>query len=188
MKRRSIFAIFVLLTSVLGMAAPAGAQTVVEPFDYGYFYGTFGEDPNILLLASGTAEDFCDAENPGTIRARTKVRADGSVSVSADQGNQPIHLYYIPMDEDAFSFLDRVCDGGAIPGPFASGTAKLTVRDTYLFEGGPPTRIFNSVKGTAVGTDGAKYRVRGAADIPFVDGEPVGAPPDWVSFSLTALR
>jgi hypothetical protein len=117
------------------------------------------------------------------------VLKDGSVTVSANQGNQPIHLYEIPADEDAFSFLDRVCaPGGEVPDPFASGKARLRVRDTYAFEGGPPIRLFNSVMGNAVGTDCTKYRVRGAADIPFVDGEPVGTPPDWVSFSLKARR
>ena len=60
----------------------------------------------------------------------------------------------------------------------------LKVRDQYAFEGGPPTHIFNSVKGKAYGPDGTKYRVRASASIPFVDGAPVGTPPEWVSFSL----
>ena len=183
MSRKVLIAVAVVL--MLGVAAPAGAETVVEPFEYGYFYGTFGENPNVVLLAGGDAQDFCEQENPGAIRARTKVLEDGSVTVSADKGNQPIYLYYVPQEEGAPEWLDRVCGGGEIPAAFASGKAKLTVRDTYAFEGGPPTRIFNSVKGTAVGTDGAKYGVYGAADLPFVDGVPVGTPPDWVSFSLT---
>jgi len=189
MSRKVLIAIAAVL--LLGMATPAAAKskTVVEPFDYGYFYGTFGEDPNTLLFAGGIAEEFCATEedpdpNPGTVMARTKVMKDGSVRVSADKGNQPIHLYYIPQADDAFSWLGRVCASGDIPAPFASGKAKLRIRNTDAFEGGPPVRIFNSVKGTAVGTDGTKYLVRGAADVPFVDGMPVGTPPDWVSFSL----
>lgn len=184
-----------ILAMLLASAAPAHATMVKQPFEYGYFYGTFDQDPNVALLAGGTAEDFC-ADNPedpfnaspATTGAKVKERKDGSVSVKVNARDQPIYLYYIEF-EGAPPWIEQVCAdiraGGAAPEPFASGTAILKVRDEYLFEGGPPKSIFNSVNGRAVGTDGVKYHVRGSADIPvFVDGVPVGTPPEWVSFSL----
>lgn len=187
--------IVTVLALLLSATAPASAAKVKQPFEYGYFYGTFGQSPNIALLAGGVAEDFC-ADNPedpfngapGTADAVTKERRDGSVSVKVNANGQPIYLYYIEL-EDAPSWIAQVCAdiqaGGDAPEPFASGSAVLKVRDKYVFSGGPPISIYNSVNGTVVDSDGIKYHVRAAADIPtFVDGTPVGSPPDWVSFSL----
>ena len=187
--------IVTVLALLLGATAPAGAATVKKPFAYGYFYGTFDQSPNISLVAGGTAEDFCAANpddpfngSPATTDATIQEHKDGSVSVKVNAIGRPIHLYYIEF-EDAPTWIAHVCAdiraGEEAPGPFASGTALLKVRDEYLFEGGPPASIYNSVNGTAVGTDGIKYHVRASADIPtFVDGNPVGTPQDWVSFSL----
>lgn len=122
--------------------------------------------------------------------SRTFVRQDGSVDVKVNDTGQPIHLYEI-SHPDGPSWITQVCDdiadGDDGPEPFASGTADLKVRDSYLFEGGPPGHIFNSVNGRATGTDGTEYKVRAAADIPFEDGAPVGTPPDWISFELREI-
>lgn len=183
-----------VLALLIGVAAQAGAAAAKEPFEYGYFYGTFGQDPNIALLAGGTAEEFC-ADNPedpfngspATTSATVKESKDGSVSVKANANGQPVHLYYVEV-EGAPVWIEQVCadieTGADAPEPFASGTANLRVRDEYLFDGGPPLSIFNSVNGTVFGTDGTRYHVRASADIPFENGVPVGSPPDWVSFSL----
>jgi hypothetical protein len=185
-----------LATMLLIPAASAGAESngfVEEEIAYGYFYGTFGQTPDVVLLAGGTAEDFCpegfDGE-PGMTTSRTFVRQDGSVDVKVNDRGQPIHLYEID-DPDAPSWITRVCEdiknGGDAPEPFASGTANLKVRDSYLSEGGPPERLFNSVNGRATGTDLTEYKVRAEADIPFEDGAPVGAPSDWLSFKLKVI-
>lgn len=188
----AVAALVLLLTFPAGPAVAADKQQI----EYGYFYGTFGEDPNIVLLVGGEAEDFCEANpddpfngSPSTVEAVVKERRDGSVSVKANVNDRPIHLYYVGADEDGPVWISRVCNdieaGADAPEPFASGTALLKVRNVFLFESGPPLSIYNSVNGTAIGTDGTKYHVRAAADLPeFVDGVPVGTPPDWVSFSL----
>jgi hypothetical protein len=185
-----------LATMLLIPAASAGAESngfVEEEMSYGYFYGTFELTSNVVLLAGGTAEDFCPEGfdgSPGMTTSRTFVRQDGSVDVKVNDRRQPIHLYDSgPLD--AMAWITQVCldiDGGAdAPDPFASGTANLKVRDSYLFEFGPPERLFNSVNGRATGPDGTKYNVRAAADIPFEDGAPVGIPPDWLSFDLKEI-
>jgi hypothetical protein len=187
--------IVMVLALLLSAPAPASAAKVKESFEYGYFYGTFGQSPNILLLAGGVAEDFC-ADNPedpfngspASADAIIKERRDGSASVKVNANGQPIYLYYIEFD-DGPTWIAQICAdiqaGEDAPEPFASGTAVLKVRDRYVFSGGPPISIYNSVNGTVLGTDGTKYHVRAAADIPtFVDGNPVGSPPEWVSFSL----
>lgn len=193
MPKRVLIALVLVL--LLGVAAPAGADSkgfVEEEIPYGYFYGTFDLSPNVVLLAGGTAEDFCPDGfdgSPGMTTAHKFVRQDGSVDVKVNDRGQPIHLYKINFP-DAPSWITEVCenieDEGA-PQPFASGTANLKVRDSYLFEGGPPGRLFNSVNGKATGTDGTEYKVRAEADIPFENGDPVGFPPDWVSFELREI-
>ncbi|GMQ97707.1 MAG: hypothetical protein BMS9Abin17_0207 [Acidimicrobiia bacterium] len=196
MRRTAMLAVVASL--FVGMlAAPAVAHRplrfVEEEMSYGYFYGTFGQNPNIVLLAGGTAEDFCPEGfdgSPGMTTSRTFVRQDGSVDVKVNDRRQPIHLYKTgPLD--AMAWITEVCidinDGDPAPEPFASGRAKLKVRDSYLFDGGPPERLFNSVNGRATGTDGTRYKVRAAANIPFENGAPVGTPPDWLSFKLKEI-
>jgi hypothetical protein len=197
MRMRKLIALMAL-TSLATLAAPGTALAAVEgEMSYGYFYGTFGQTSNVVLLAGGTAEDFCPEGfdgSPGMTTSRTFVRQDGSVDVEVNDTGQPIHLYDSGL-LDAMAWITEVCGSGEPwPVPFASGTANLKVRDSYLFEDGPPTHIFNSVNGTATGTegteyDGTEYKVRAAADIPFVDGggPPIGDPPDWLSFDLKEI-
>jgi hypothetical protein len=201
MRRIALLAVVAsLFVGVLTAPALAVKPVVEEEMKYGYFYGTFGLDENIVLLAGGAAEDFCPdgfEGSPGLATSRTFVRQDGSVDVKVNDRGQPIHLYETGT-LDAMAWITQVCAdifGGAdAPVPFASGTANLKVRDSYLFEDGPPTHIFNSVNGRATGTegtehDGTEYKVRAAADIPFVDGggPPIGDPPDWLSFDLKEI-
>ncbi|MEA2009762.1 MAG: hypothetical protein U9N78_03580 [Actinomycetota bacterium] len=178
------------LTSLATLGTPGTALAAVEEeMSYGYFYGTFGLDDNVVLLAGGTAEEFCPEGfdgSPGMTTSRTFVRQDGSVDVKVDDGGQPIHLYESGT-LDAMAWITQVCAGTVAPVLLASGTANLKVRDNYLFDGGPPERLFNSVNGTATGTDGTEYKVRASADIPFEDGAPVGIPPDWLSFDLKEI-
>jgi hypothetical protein len=191
MRLRRLIALLAL-TSLATLGTPGTALAAVkEEMSYGYFYGTFEQTSNIVLLAGGTADEFCPEGfdgSPGMTTSRTFVRQDGSVDVKVNDRRQPIHLYETgPLD--AMAWITEVCenlDSGA-PEPFASGTANLKVRDSYLFDGGPPERLFNSVNGRATGTDGTEYSVRASADIPFEDGAPVGIPPDWLSFDLKEI-
>lgn len=189
--------VLVAVAVLVGASTPASASPkgyIEEDVGVGFFYGTFNQEPNIALLVGGTAEEFCEDNpgdpfnaEPGTASRRVFVRTDGTVDYKVNDNGQPIHLYYVPNNDDLPDWIVRECaeieDGGDAPVPFASGTAKLKIRDQYLFEG-PPTHILNSVNGKAFGPDGTKYHVRASADIPFVDGMPVGSPPEWVSFSL----
>ena len=193
--RRVIASLFsgLLIASSVVIAGPASAAPqgfIEDELEYGFFYGTFDQSPNVALFAGGTFEEFCVGD-PGRAPLRVFLRDDGTVELKVNDKDQPIHLYYTEFN-DIPEWLDAICPeiagGGDAPAPFASGTANLKVRDSYLFEGGPPTHVFNSVNGKAVAPDGTVYHVRGAADIPFVDGVPVGTPPEWVSFSLRERR
>jgi hypothetical protein len=179
-----------MLVVLAGIAVPAGAESEVDhEFAYGYFYGTFGEDPNTILTAGAPAEDFCPEGfdgSPGTTTARTSVSSDGTVDVLATVGGVEIHLYEASYP-DAPSWIADVCDGIVDAEAFASGVAVLRIHDTYLFDDGPPIRLFNSVSGHAAGQDGTRYQVNASAEIPFDGGVPVGTPPDWVTFELDQI-
>ena len=45
------------LSSGAVSADPAGF--IPDELEYGYFYGTFDENPNVALFAGGTFEEFC---------------------------------------------------------------------------------------------------------------------------------
>jgi len=178
----------------LGLTAGASASAkgfIEDELEYGYFYGTFDQTPNVTLFAGGPIEEFCD-DNPGTAPLRVFPRADGTVDLKVNDKDQPIYLYettfndgdYIPM------WLDAICPGiGAgdePPVPFATGDADLKVRITVVSDDN--LKIFNSVNGKATGTDGTEYKVRGTADLVVEDGAPVGDPRDFAGFKLTEIR
>jgi hypothetical protein len=188
MLKRLVAAFTVIL--VIGVAAPAGAEPqgfIEGEFEYGWFYGTFDESPNVALFAGGTLEEFCFAD-PGTAKLRTFLRNDGSVDLKVNDKDQPIYLYLTDFN-DIPVWLDAVCpgiaEGAAAPEPFASGMADTKVR---ISEGtGDRVEIFNSVNGKATGTDGTSYKVRGTADYVVEGGELVGDPRDLVGFKLIEI-
>lgn len=179
----------------LGLTAGAGASAkgfIQDELEYGYFYGTFDQTPNVALFAGGPLEEFCKTD-PGTAPLRVFPRADDTVDLKVNDKDQPIYLYettfndgdYIPM------WLDAICpgivdDGDAPPVPFATGDADLKVRITVISD--DHLKIFNSVNGKATGTDGTAYKVRGTADLVVEDGAPVGDPRDFAGFKLTEIR
>jgi hypothetical protein len=188
----------VLLLAVVGLGSPAdaGPKGFVEgDFGVGYFYGTFNQSPNIVLLAGGTVEEFCannpdDPANaePGSAIARFFSRRDGSLDIKVNDKGQPIHLYYVEFP-GAPPWLEQVCAdlaaGEPAPVPFASGTANLKVRISVESES--LVDVFNSVNGKASGPDGTRYKVRASADLIVQDGEPVGNPEDFVDFELVEI-
>jgi hypothetical protein len=48
--------------------------------------------------------------------------------------------------------------------------------------------VFNSVNGTATGTDGTAYKVRASADLVVENGVPQGDPAEFVDFQLIEIR
>lgn len=188
-----VFALVVLVAvAVPALADPRGYEKNDLPI--GYFYGTFDESDNLLLLAGAPAEAFCEDNredpfngSPGTAPSREFVRNDGSVDVEVNDKNQPIYLYDSGDTFKADVWIAGVCAGSIEPNLVAEGTANLKVRDSYSAEG-PPTRIFNSVNGKAVAGDGTTYKVRASADIPFGATGPIGDPPDWVGLEVTEIK
>lgn len=197
--RQTVTAVLAAFLLLAGSATAA----VAEPQGYidgesgvGYFYGTFGEDPDVVLLVGGTAEEFCLANpedpfsaEPGTAPQRTFLRADGSVDLKVNAKDQPIYLYYSEVG-DAPIWISQVCDdflgGGSAPEPFASGTADLKVRISVVSD--DLVDVFNSVNGKATGVDGTEYKVRASADLVVENGVPQGDPTDFVDFTLTEIR
>lgn len=194
MSKRLIAGVVVML--MVGVAAPASAdpQGYVEgEFEYGFFYATFDQTPNVALFAGGTFEEFCITD-PGTAPLRVFSRNDGTVDLKVNDKDQPIYLYYktdFGDDIDPIpTSLEAVCpgiaDGDAPPEPFATGTADLKVRISVISD--DLLEIFNSVNGKATGIDGTEYKVRGTADLIVENGAPVGEPRDFVGFKLTEIR
>jgi hypothetical protein len=181
------------LVMLVGLAVPAAADQGVEvdhAYEYGYFYGTFDPVTNVFMTAGAPAEDFCPdgfEGSPAITTSRTSVDEDGSVHVRARTGGVEIHLYDVTGYAEAPPWISDVCAGLVDAEAFASGVGVMEIHDTYLFAEGPPARLFNSVDGHAFGSDGSKYRVHASAEIPFDGGDPVGTPPEWVSFELTQL-
>lgn len=184
-----------LLAGLVGVT-PTNAQGFV-PGDVGvgFFYGTFDDGPNPVLLAGGTVEDFCDAGpdgDPSTTPGRIFLRAGGEVDIKTNAKDQPIYLYE-GTEGRAPDWIDSVCEAKfdddpstVVPRPDATGTANLKVRITDFSDGN--LEIFNSVNGTLVANDGREYHVLAAADVSVVGGELVGDPADFVSFDLNEIR
>ena len=175
----------------LGLTAGASASAkgfIQDELEYGYFYGTFDQTPNVALFAGGPLEEFC-VTDPGTAPLRVFPRADGTVDLKVNDKDQPIYLYHNDTN-DIPPWLDAICpgigEGDAPPVPFATGDADLKVRITVFSD--DHLKIFNSVNGKATGTDGTEYKVRGTADLVVEDGAPVGDPRDFVGFKLTEIR
>ena len=171
------------------VAAPAGADPqgyIEDQLEYGYFYGTFDQSPNVVLFAGGEAEEFCEGD-PGTAPLRVFLRDDGSVDLKVNDKNQPIYLYYNDNENPDVPFwLEDVCNGTLDPEPFAIGTADLKVRISVISES--LVDVFNSVNGKATGIDGREYKVRASADLIVENGVPLGNPEDFVDLRLTEIR
>ncbi len=191
--RRLLTGLAIVMAMLATATSPAAAAQSTEPYDVGFFYGTFNPTDNLLLLAGGTAEDFCEdnAEDPfgaapGTSTARIQERKDGTTITRVNDSRQPIHLYEVGS-LDGPSWINGVCQdwlaGHPVPAPYASGHATLKVRETLSF---PTLDIFNRVKGEVTTADGTRYRVRGSADfsVNLLTGELSDIPPNFVTFDL----
>ena len=189
LKRLMASAVVVLMVAV---AAPATANAkgfIEDDFEYGFFYGTFDQTPNVALFAGGPLEEFCDMNDPGTAPLRVFPRKDGTVDLKVNAKGQPIYLYETDFN-DIPEWLGAVCPGIAAgdepPAPFATGEGDLKVRISVVSDS--VQEIFNSVNGKATGIDGTEYKVRGTADLVVQDGAPVGDPRDFVGFKLTEIH
>lgn len=197
MPKRLVFAFVLVL--LVGVAVPAGADPkgyIEAELGVGYFYGTFDQSPNVVLLVGGTAEEFCDdnpddpfSGEPGVAPHRLFPRTDGSLDIKANDKDQPIYLYESEFG-DVPPWIAAVCDDyfddGSAPEPFAEGTADLKVRISVISD--DLVDVFNSVNGKATGSDGTEYKVRAWADLIVENGVPVGNPADFVGFEMTEIR
>ncbi len=186
-------------TAAISVPAHADPQGYIEvETGVGYFYGTFDQDPNYVLIVGGSAQEFCeDAPDdpfgnaePGTATARIFER-NGVTKIKVNSSNQPLYLYEYPTDGPEFiaAFCDIYFDDDpatTVPEPVAHGSGNLKVRTTVFSESA--VDVFNSVNGTLEAADGTDYKVRAAADVFVQDGMPVGEPSDFVSFSLKEIR
>lgn len=186
---KRLIAIFTVMLMV-GVAAPASADPqgfIEDEFEYGFFYGTFDQSPNVALFAGGSIEEFCFGD-PGTAPLRVFLRNDGTVDLKVNDKDQPIFLYDTEFN-DIPTWLGAICPGiaggDAPPEPFATGDADLKVRITVVSD--DLLEIFNSVNGKATGTDGTEYKVRGTADLIVENGVPLGDPREFIGFKLTEI-
>jgi hypothetical protein len=189
--RRLLTLLATVMVLVGLMAAPAGADPqgfIEDELEYGFFYGTFDQSPNVALFAGGRIEEFCVGD-PGTAPLRVFPRNDGTADLKVNDKDQPIYLYDTEFN-DIPTWLEAICPGiaggDAPPDPFATGEADLKVRITD-FSGGN-LEIFNSVNGKATGTDGTEYKVRATANLIVEGGVPLGDPRDFIDLKLTEIR
>lgn len=189
MGRKLLFSL--VLVALVGVAAPLSAAPkgfIQGDFEYGFFYGTFDQSPNVALFAGGPIEEFCFGD-PGTAALRMFLKSDDTVDLKVNDKDQPIYLYETEFN-DIPAWLGEICPGIAVgdsaPEPFATGKADLKVRISVLSE--DLLEIFNSVNGKAVANDGTEYKVRGTADLVVEDGAPLGDPSEFVGFKLTEIR
>lgn len=195
-RRPRMVACVAVLATLGAIGTPAsgqeGGQTV--PAGVGFVYSTFGESPDIVALAGGTAEEFCESNpddpfngEPGVATQRIREWPDGSIRFTINSRSQALHLYEV--DGAAPVWLEETCDahlsGQSTPEPFASGTARVRSRVTVRPDG--VVDVFNSASGEVRGSDGERYRVRGTADLVVVDGAPVGDPPDFVDLRVRRI-
>lgn len=193
--RKLAATLLAVATVSVGLVTAAGAHEnrwSEEPFEVGFFYGTFGESPNTFLLVGGTVEQFCEAGpggGPGTATALVRERKNGTVRVKVKSWNQPMYLYEADI-EGVPPWLDQVCGtyftDGTAPEPFAEGSAFLKVRNTI--HSPDHIEMFNKVRGYAYEPDGTTYKIRGSADFVLENGVPVGNPEDFVSFSMREVK
>jgi hypothetical protein len=174
----------------LVVAAPATADSkgfIEAELNYGYFYGTFNQTPNVAVFAGGRIEEFCIGDGePGTAPLRVFLRNDGTVDLKVNDKDQPIYLYHTGSN-DIMDWLGEICGGFIeVPVPFATGEADLKVRITEVSKGF--AEIFNSVNGKATGTDGTEYKVRGTADFIVEGGPPLGLPEDFIDLKVKKIR
>lgn len=193
---RMLVALAAALSLVAALGSPAEAQPnhVDDHLPVDFFYGTFGRSPNLVLLAGGTVQGFCQAGPDGTgggvatAPARIFLNDSGVVDITASASSVPIHVYEADFP-GVPQWLDSVCPaiaaGATPPQPFASGNAALKVRITEYPNG--IVDIFNAVSGRATGSDGRLYQVRGWADFVLVDGMPQRSPDQFVGFSMTEI-
>ncbi len=181
----------VALMLVIGVATPTSANAqgyMMDELEYGFFYGTFDQSPNLALFAGGTVDEFCVGD-PGTSPLRVFLRNDGTVDLKVNDKDQPIYLYDTEFN-DIPTWLEAICPGiaggDAPPEPFATGDADLKVRIAVVSD--DVLEVFNSVNGKATGTDGTEYKVRGTADLVVENGVPLGDPREFVGFKLTEIR
>ena len=181
------------MAMMLSLALPAASADprgfIEDDFEYGFFYGTFDQSPNVALFAGGRIEEFCFGD-PGTAPLRVFLRNDGTVDLKVNDKDQRIYLYYTEFN-DIPAWLDAICPGiagedAAPPEPFATGDADLKVRITVVSD--DLLEIFNSVNGKATGTDGTEYKVRATADLIVKNGVPLGDPREFIGFKLTEIR
>jgi hypothetical protein len=190
----------ILLTAMavlMSIAVPAGAaaQGFTEAeMGVGFFYGTFGEDPNTLLFVGGSAEEFCldnpedpfNAE-PGSATYRIIDRESGATDIMTNTKSQPVYLYHHAGEAPdlLFETCDALFDGNPSTNPlepFAIGTGDLKVRLGIAADG--TVDVFNSVNGKVSASDGTQSKVRASADLQVVDGVPLGDPADFVSLEV----
>ena len=180
------------MAMMLSLALPTASADppgfIEDGFEYGFFYGTFDQSPNVALFAGGTIEEFCFGD-PGTAPLRVFLRNDGTVDLKVNDKDQPIYLYETEFN-DIPAWLGAICPGiageDAPPEPFATGDADLKVRMTVVSD--DLLEIFNSVNGKATGTDGTEYKVRATADLIVENGVPLGDPREFIGFKLTEIR
>ena len=141
-RRGVIGAAVATLAIVAGLATPATVRAdghgTAEEGPVGFFYATFGQDPELALLAGGTIEEFCidnpsDPFNaqPGTGLIRVKERKDGSIVVRGGARALPIHLYE-HQGEISPGGIGGICADffdddptTVVPEPIASVTARM---------------------------------------------------------------
>lgn len=193
--RRSI--LLAAVAVFVSLAVPAGAEAegfIEAELGVGFFYGTFGESPNTLLFAGGSAEEFCldnpedpfNAE-PGAAIHRIFDRESGASDIMTNSKGQPIYLYHHAggAPDLLFETCDALFDGNPSTNPlepFAAGTGDLKVRLGIQTDG--TVDVFNSVNGKVSAPDGTRWKVRASADLQVVDGVPVGDPADFVSLEV----
>jgi hypothetical protein len=168
-----------LLTIVTGAQADrAGFEK--QAYEEILFYGNFDEE--ILLFAGGTAEDYCNGDEP-THEARVFHRSDDSVDIKVNASRQPIYLYETPLSAPAL--VDATCkvlsddDPDTVPlEPFAVGDGLVRIRIKIAPRDGP-VHVVNSTVGTASSIDGTTWKVRGWANLMIVGGAPAGDPSEF---------
>lgn len=180
--RRTMTILATTLTLLVGFTATAqagGPGVDREQYVEGLFYGDF--DREILLFAGGTAEDFCNEDEPSH-SARVFTRRDGSIVTKVNASRQPIYLYSSSLG--APELIDATCealsddDPSTVPlEPFAEGEGLVHLRREVAPDG--TVHAVNSTVGAASSKDGATWRVRGWADLMIVDDVPVGDPADF---------